>query len=203
MNTLKTIVIILAAFYFTACSSVPRTKHTDKSMRVMIDPDSIDSKNYVRIQQALIATQRFIVVDRAAGYRAVKKEQERLHRNEVDRFDDREKFAHWSKLYGVGAVITAHSQCQRKRSYFGKQIYIHCQQSIAIINANTGVVIAGAEDESNGDLGEQNIAPSWADVVEKMIDNYPSHFEANKDREILHQYRDLSKERALRQKVSK
>ena len=85
-------------------STTPRDKWSDKNLRVMIDPDSVDAKDYVRIQQAFFKSDKFFVVDRNKGFKAVKKEQNRLHREEVDRYEDREKWAHWGKLYGVCGI---------------------------------------------------------------------------------------------------
>ncbi len=124
--------IIVAALFIVGCSSkTPRTVWTDPVMRVMVDPDSIDTANYVRITNALIKNGKFRVIDRGQGYMAARKEQDRLHREKLNRFDDKEKFALWAKMYGVGGIVTAHSQCQRASGVF-KGYYLKCLNSLAI-----------------------------------------------------------------------
>lgn len=164
----------------------------------MIDPDSIDPAHYVRIEQALVASGKWVVVDRAQGLRAIKKEQEELHVMNSDRFQNREKWAHWGKLYGVGGVVVANAQCLYKTPWLFGSKYIHCFQHLAIMSANTGEVIAAVENEENGDGGEWNIAPSWEDAVAKLNSAYPKNYEPNKDHKILDDYRALSKEEAVR-----
>lgn len=194
------ILLALTATMIEGCSSMPRTKWTDARMRVMIDPDSIDAANYVRISQALVASGKWIVVDRGAGFQALKKEQEGEHVQNPDRFLDREKFAHYGKLYGVGAVVIGHTQCVTKNSFLIRGQYASCQQDIAIINSNTGEIMATAEGSENTDRGEQDIAPSWSDTVAKLNDAYPKYFEKNKDEQPLEDYKQLSEEESKRMK---
>src|SRR5665647_827111 len=120
MKFLMTVPMLI--LLITSCSSPnkQRTKWTDKSMRVMIDPDSIDEENYVQIQSALVRSGKFTVVDRARGMQAAEKEQERLHRNNSDRFEDKEKWAHWGKMYGVGSIIVPHVQCTKENSFMNR-----------------------------------------------------------------------------------
>lgn len=194
-------VVLLAAtasVLFTGCAT-PRTKWTDKTMRTFIDPSSIDANNYVRIQQALVSSKKWIVVDRAMAYRAIKAELERTHRTESDMFMDKEKYAIWGRLLGVGGIVVAHVQCQVKASFWAGK-YNHCQQFLSIVDTNTGEVIATSENDENGDVAEYEIAPSWEDTVAQLNDNYPSHFEKNKDDKILDAYKELAGEEAVRQK---
>lgn len=204
MKEYRSFALILTVFIaLSACGTKkePRTKWTDPVMRVMIDPDSIDSKNYMKIVYALHETGRWIVVDRSSGFRAIKKEQEMLHRQEVDRFADREKYAHWGRLYGVGGVVVAQSTCQRLRT-FGGSPYLKCTQNLAIIHANTGEILAVAEESAENESGWDE-PPSWADTVFVLTENFPKHFEASKNSERLEEYKDLSKERAIRSKEEK
>lgn len=179
--------------------ATPRTKWTDKTMRVMIDPEGVSAKHYVRIQQALMKSGKWVVVDRGMGYNAIKKEQEREHREQTDRFLDSEKFAHWGKLYGVGGVIVAHSSCIIRDGLFKKN-FPTCNQYVAIVDTNTGEVIAAAEGQAEGSSYDYDLAPSWDDVVADMEDAYPKNYQPNKDHKILRDYKELSHEEATRQK---
>lgn len=168
-------------------------------MRIMIDPDSLDMKNYVRLQAALMNSNKWTIVDRSKGFDAVKREQERLHTNNSDRFSDRQKYAHWGKLYGVGGVIVGQSQCFLKKTYWSNgNMERYCNQFVSIIDANTGVVIAAVE----------NLVPagtiefaSWTDTVEKFNDSYPENYQPSKKTEELELYEEESKEHALQQKA--
>lgn len=193
---------VLSCLCTTGCSTA-RTKWTDPTMRVLIDPDSISADHYVRIQQALVASGKWVVVDRGAGYKAMALEQERAHRDHIDRFEDKEKWARWGHMYSVGGIVVAHAQCQRETHWLVKSRYQLCHQYLAIMSATTGEVIATAEDSNSSDLNEESIAPSWEDVVAKLNNAYPEKYEPNKDHKILDDYRDLSKEEAIRQRESR
>ena len=195
----KTILFSLGLF-LVSCASTPRTKWTDKGMRIMIDPDGIGADHFVRIQNALMRSKRFVVVDRGNAFKAIQKEQERTHVNQANRFNDYEKFAHWGELYGVGGVVSAHVQCYNSWTWYSENVRKECVQYLAIVDTNTSEVIVTAEDRTYGfDIG---IAPSWDDIVEKLVDNYPANFEPNKNNARLEYYRELSREKALRQKAS-
>lgn len=173
-----------------------RTKFTDPVLRILVDSDTIDPKNYVRITNALIKNGKFTVVDRGAGYLAARKEQERLHQDKVDRFDDREKYAHWKKLYGVGGIVIAHSQCQLYTG-FTKGLYNKCRINLAIVNSSTGEVITTAEDVAETDSGYDQAA-DWSDAVDQLADNFPRHFEKDQSSAKLLEYKEVSKEEAIR-----
>lgn len=192
------VAILTGVSTITGCATA-RTKWTDKTMRVMINPEGIDAKHYVKIQQALVASGKWIVVDRGEAYNAIEKEQEREHRTQTDRFLDREKFAHWGKLYGVGGIVVAHAQCMTKSGWF-KHSYPYCHQYLAIVDSNTGEVITTAEDTAEGSAYEHTLAPDWDDVVAKLNDSFPSHFEPNKDEKSLRDYKELSQEESTRQR---
>lgn len=191
--------IITISTLSSGCSSVRRTKFTDPVMRIAIDPTGIDANNYVRIQQALSETGKWIIVDRSLAFEAIIKEQQRQHRDMSDRFMDKEKYAIFGRLLGVGGIITAHNQCVLKKGFWKKD-YPVCRQYIAIVSTTSGEVIATAEGQSEGGSYEYTLAPSWQDVADKLADNYPSHYEENKDHRILKDYKNLSAEEALRQK---
>lgn len=194
--------VAISCLATSGCSSVPRTKWTDKTMRIIIDPDGIDANNYVRIQQALVNSGKWVVLDRASAFYAIKKEQERLHRTEADRFEKREKWAIWGRALGAGGIVEAHVQCQNKHHWLTESQYARCQQFISIADSNTTEILAAVENTENGDLNEYNLAPSWNDVVAMMNDAYPNNFKPKKDSEILENYRDLAAEESTRQEES-
>ncbi len=187
------------------CSSVEkRTRFTDKNMRVMIDPDSIPIEDYVRIQKALVENGRFAIIDRSKGMQAIKKEQERLHRNETDRFSDREKWAHWGRLYGVGAIVVAHTQCYNKQSFWNQQSVVRaCDQFLSLMDANTGEVVVAVEGKGEAPTvayGGVPMSPSWDDVVDRLVKKYPDNFEFTPYTKRIVEYQDLSEEGAKRQR---
>lgn len=207
MNTEKKALIVFALVtaaaalcMTTGCASVPRNRWTDKTMRIMVDPDGIDAGNYVRVTHALVSSEKWVVVDRGQGFTAVKKEQEREQTAEAPRFADREKFAHWAKLYGIGGVVVAHTQCQQKATFFFKGTYSHCQQYLAILDANTAEVIAAVEGSNDTNREEYEIAPDWKDVTQALNDAYPKNYKPVKDTEILENYKQLSAEESQRMK---
>lgn len=177
--------MILALFTITACSSNPiRTKWADKNMRVAIDSDSISTDDYVSIQTALVKEGRFMVIDRNLGYKAIKTEQERLHRKEEDRYSDKEKWAMWGKMYGVGAIVVAHSQCYRTQKFFTLSLYTTtCKQYISLVDSNTGEIIAAVDHEEDSPASGNNYGSesfktpvSWQTAVEKFVDAYPKDY---------------------------
>lgn len=193
-------VILVGSSVMSGCAGIKRSKWSDKTMRVMINPEGIGAGHLVRIQQALVQSGKWVVIDRGMGYHAIQKEQEREHREQTDRFMDREKFAHWGKLYGVGGVVVAHAQCSYKRNWFTGNTYPYCQQYLAIIDTNTAEVISAVEDDSEGSAYETDIAPSWDDIVAKLNNAFPARFQPSKEEKTLTDYKDLSQEEATRQK---
>lgn len=189
---------VIGVSTLTGCAT-PRTKWTDPTMRILIDPTNISAAHYARIRQALHQNNRFIVVDRADGYKAVIEEQEREHRSQSDRFMDKEKYAIWGRVYGVGAVVVANAQCITRDGWF-KHAYNHCRQSLAIVDARTSQVIAVGEAEADSGSYTYNEAPEWDEAVDKLVDNFPKNYEPNKDHQILRDYKDEAGEEAQRQK---
>ena len=183
----------------TSCAGkTPRSKLSDPHMRVAVWPQGIDSGNFVRIQQALVASGKFVVVDRAVGLAAIKHEQDAQHVTESNRFAYPEKFAHFGKLLGVGAVVVAHTQCANKGSFWTDARYAKCQQFTEIVNSNTGEVMASAEGMEETDLGEGEIAPSWDGTVDRLIAAYPKFYERSHETQELVDYKALSAEEAQR-----
>lgn len=118
-----------------------------------------------------------------------------LHRDEADRFADREKYALWSRMYGVGGIITGHSNCIG----FGPVFKGRCKQNLMLISATTGEYIASAETEAttgaNGAWGA-----SWEDAVEALNENSPKTLEKPVYTQELEYERSVAEEHAKRQK---
>lgn len=201
LRTLWYVSLPIFGLTLSGCAGkTPRTRWTDKTMRVAIDPASIDANNYVRIQQALVESGKWVVVDRAMAFNAIRHEQERLHRTDSDRFADREKFAIWGRMLGVGGVVVAHAQCSSKGSFWTEARYQHCHQFLSIVDSNSGEVIATSENEEDGATSEESIAPPWDETVARLNAAYPKHFEPRRDQKPLEEYRALAAEEAQRQK---
>jgi hypothetical protein len=195
--------LLVVGFVSSCSTSTPRTKWTDKNMRVMIDPDSIDEENYVQIQQALVSAGNFTIVDRARGMNAMKKEQERTQRVEADRFADKEKWSHWGKMYGVGSIVVGHLQCRKENVLFNRtKMYLDCHQFLSMIDSNTGEVIVAVEGQNEGPASYDlsYIQPDWNKVTEKLMDAYPKEYRANTYSKEVITYQEISSEHAQRQK---
>lgn len=195
---LKLSLLVVLAIYFTACSSaVKRTKYSDAAHRVMVDPDSINSSDYVRLTNALVSSGKWIVVDRAMGFQAVKKEQERLHQDESDRYDNAQKYAMWGKMYGVGGIIVANAQCQDFQTWSGF-LYKKCLLVLTFVDANTSEIIASIDDNYEGTVETYKFGSDWSAATEKLNDVFPKNFEPSKKTAELIQYEQVAKEEALR-----
>jgi hypothetical protein len=180
---MKKLIVFLFAYLFlmvqTGCSSAPpiRTKHTDPIMRVAIDPDSVSRGSYVKLERALHLNGAWIVVDRAMGFAAIDKEQLREHQDMGDRFNPADKYAHWAKLFGVGGILIATQQCSGAYVSWGGGYYLRCNESLTLINATTGEVMAVAEDRQDTKNGDSS--PDWTHAVEILTDNYPHRMISN------------------------
>lgn len=186
----------------TGCSST-RTKWNDPQMRTMIDSDSISADHYVRIAHALVATGKFSVVDRASGLRAIKKEQNVVHRLQPERYMDKEKWSHWGKLYSVGSIVVPHVQCRTQTSFWHRDRAERvCQQSLMVVHANTGEIMLMVDGKNSAPVSYDLtwIAPDWDDVVEKLAEQYPADWEKRYNEEKLRLYQEISAEEARRQK---
>lgn len=159
-------------------------------MRVMINPEGLSEVEYMDIQNKLVEAGTFTVVDRARAIRAIKIEQNEIHVDNKDRYEDREKFAHWGKLYGVGSVIVAHSDCQnRPNAWRVNELKNYCRLFVSLVDTNTGVVMVSASDEYKAEFMQR---PSWEGAVEKLTEAYPKYFESEKLHDRLLEYKDES-----------
>lgn len=198
-------VFMLVSLSIGCASTEKRTKWTDKSMRVLIDPDSLSSDDYVAVQTALFKEGSFTVVDRSKGFKAIKTEQERTHRTEQDRYADKDKWAHWGKLFGVGAIVVGHSQCYRAKAFLSMHPVVNrCKQFLSLVDSNTGEVIVAVDAESDKpggvDSGSFNAPSDWTEAVQRLVDAYPRDFKPQYYSEKLEHYRDVSEEEAKRQR---
>lgn len=201
---------ILIPFLLFSCSSqVKRTRDSDKSLKVALIKAGISDTEHSSIQQALVESGKFYVVDRNVAFNAVTNEQNLEHRTGSDRFEDNQKYAQWGKMYGVGAVITAHSDCGGAESsknliylaghlatlgLFDKTL---CTEFLELVDTNTAEVLVSVRYEAGKRNGE---ALDWSDIVDQLVDRYPKYFEQVKKHELLLKYEAGSKEEALKQK---
>jgi hypothetical protein len=202
---MKTLLLIILILNFSCSSNEKRTKFSDKNMRIAIDSAGIKASDYVGIQTAIVKEDAFAVIDRGQGFSAIKTEQERLHRNQSDRFLDKEKWAQWGKMLGVGAVVVGHSQCYRAKKFFSIDMYVNrCKQYINLVDANTGSVIVAVENEDDQsievDAGSFQKPQDWSVIVRKLVDAYPKDYKPVQYSDGLMNYQDVSQEEAIRQK---
>lgn len=203
----KSVLVIIGAAMAvsTACSSskIARNKFSDKNLRVCIDPTNLDANNYARLQIELVKSEAFFVVDRAKGAQAIKREQEMLHRNEADRFEDKEKWSLWGKLYGCGAIVVGQAQCHKVQDNWNSaKSKTRCEQFLQLVDANTGEVRVTGEGESDSDSTFDNyamLAPDWKEAVENLIEAYPKWFESEDYAKSLQIYQGIAEEEARRQ----
>lgn len=199
---MKALALILVILVTSGCASKPRTKWTDPVMRVMVDPDGISARDYIRVVSALKKSGKWFVVDRRDGLRAIFKEQRMIHRAYPDKFKDEEKYSIWGRLYGIGGVVIAHADCVKRSGFWST--YTRCKQNLAIVSANSGEVIATAETENDdaelSRTGDIKIGSDWTDAVAELNDNYPKNYEKMQYSDEMELFREEAKEEAIRQK---
>jgi len=168
---MKNLIIFISSLMLFGCASTPNTKWNDKNMRVMIDPDSVDQKQYNKVLAAVMRLNKFTVVARGRGFKAVQREQERLHGEDTEhRYSDREKWAHWGELYGVGAIIVPTVNCRATQHAIGVHNYNSCEQFLRIVDANTGQILVMVEGENEAD--RMSMAPDWNEVAYNLHELY-------------------------------
>ncbi len=186
---MKSTIILVTLLFLCSCAT-KRTKYSDKNMRIMVDPSGISMTDYTNLQTALVQSNVWTVLDRARGIAAVKNEQEQLHKYNHDRFDPREKFAHWGKLHGVGAVVVAHSECQNRVNQWNvTELRNYCRLFLNLVDANTGEVIVAVNGDDKAPFMS---SPEWDDVVEELVEVYPKYFKDVELHEKLLEYKEDS-----------
>lgn len=173
-------IILLLALSLAGCSSSPVRKTEEMTrwkapeMRIAIYSPRLDGMATAQVQDALQSTGRFWIVSRGQGLEAIFAEQNMTHRDQLDRFEGKEKWAHWGKIHGVGAVILAQDTCSRVSSW-GGQIFMRCQQSLSMLDATTGELIASAIETVDG--GYDQLSPDWTESVNKLVRHIPRVWE--------------------------
>lgn len=186
---MKSVLIIFTLLILCSCAT-KRTRLSDKNMRVMIDPTGISQTDYASIQNALVRSNMWTVLDRDRGLASIKKEQNNLHVYEHNRYARQEKFAHWGKLYGAGSVIVAQSECQNRPNPWNiTTLRNYCKLFLSMIDTNTGEVIVSSTVEESAPF---MASPDWSDAVEELADAYPTHFKEEKLHQRLLDYKEES-----------
>lgn len=179
-TTVTKLTMVLALGTLLVGCATPRTKDTDPSMRVMVDPDSIEKGHYVRLVNALQQSGKYIVVDRADAFKAAKKEQDFQYTDGDQRVDTRERYATYGKMYGVGGVVVGKAQCSPSTRFMSYQGDYDCVQNLSIVDARSGEIIATAEFTTEGEgqflYGEMKVAPAWDEAVQQLNDNFPKKY---------------------------
>lgn len=168
--------MMMVSVNLTACSTVSRVRLNDPVLRVAIAAESVPQGSYMRLQRSLVESNAFVVVDRAAGFRAIDKEQRLQHK--TSRFGKDEKYADWGSLYGVGGIIVGSQQCEIRNAYNGSHYY-RCLENLSLIDVTTGEAIAVSEKqvEVPGTID----SPDWTEAVNQLIESYPKVFADNKN----------------------
>jgi hypothetical protein len=180
----------------SACASQEdtRTKWTDKGMRVMLDADSVDEQNYIRATTAVVKSDKWTVVDRRNAFEAIKKEADREHRQDEERFENKAKWLQWGKLYGIGSVIVPYTDCWLTRNRFTKNETKHCRLSLTLADSNTAEIIVAVEAEQSCSPSE---TPDWTEAVEKLADAYPEKFVEHQKSKRIQAYENESEKLAI------
>jgi hypothetical protein len=168
----------VATIVLTICGcatkrTIVMDKWTAPEYRIMVDPNSVDPENHVEIEAALQATNAFFVVNRSKGFRAVVEEQNMIHDlKSEDRFSDKEKWAHYGKLWGVGAIVVANNQCGLRGGSF--TTYTECRQYLSMIDASSGEVIANVIHSREAEFSDR-VAP-WDETVALLMNRIPKDY---------------------------
>jgi len=199
---LVTLILILTIVspLLTGCGTLQRTKHTDKRMSLFIDPSNgINSEQYVDLEASFMATEKWYVKERSRGFQAIKKEQQMIHRDDVDMFNDKSKYAWYGEFHSVGAIaIGKVGRCTYTRGFlgvFGEKR--SCPMYLKIVDSSTSELIASVKHRQSTDIGTE---PSWDETVEKLVAAYPEDFKTTPKHEKLRKDEVISEERAVRQK---
>lgn len=202
---MRSLFFILALALIGCSSAKPRTKWSSPEMRIMINPNGINANDYAKIQNALVVSGKWFVVDRSLAFKAAVQEQTMTRISYPNRFDDREKFARLGRLYGVGGVVQGHIQCGVENAFL-KGNYVHCGLYLAIVSTSTGEVIATSEDFQDLNTSIYNmdwLTVSWDDAVEKLNDNFPKNFEQANWTKEMEEFKNVIKEEATREMDSR
>lgn len=191
---MKKLVLVLLIL-LSGCASAPKRHLSDHVMTVIVDPSGLTAPEYNEVVSALSESKEWKVLDRAAGFEALKAEQARLHRGESVRFEDREKLALWGKMHGAGGVIVATEACMESRSFLTGGTIKKCKQQLSIINTTTSEVVSAVSN--NVDSSDYDLPIAWTETVEKFNRAYPG---SERQKDNLDEYRKLAEANAKAQK---
>lgn len=172
MKLKKALILVVLAFLGFGCSTTMNKKNSPE-YRVMIDPESIDSGNYANLVSTLQDSNAFYIIDREKGFSAAMREQNMAHMAMKGRFDSKEKWALWKKLWGVGAVIVAKTKCQDRTGFWHATFYERCNQTLTAVDTSTGLVLASHTHVYEGDTADYKLPQDWTEVVEEFVKKMP------------------------------
>lgn len=185
------------------CSSKPivRSKDSDFSMRVMADPRAFDVQNFVQLEAALAASQKFELVERRDALETALDEQ----RREFDlasqgHFSDSEKYARRGKLYGVDTIVSGRTDCYQAKAFWSGVYTRYCRQTLLWIEGSTGRVLFSVTGENSVPWTAEYIVPDYKDTVQAAIDALPKYFTPHEVHPILETYKQQSAENAKRER---
>lgn len=160
----------------------------------MVDPANTNGMDLISVQSALVRNGAFTVIDRSDGFQSIKREQNNLHILETNRYDNREKFAHYGRMFGVGAVIVAKAQCRTVPSFWIREKMVRqCDLFLHLVDANTGEIISAAKDKEETPDGQY---PTWDRIVSSLVDNYPRDFRPSPIKKPLLDYKADTEKRS-------
>lgn len=176
---MKRFLILFIAINVVGCAT-PRTKNTDPVMaRIMLDADSIDQQNFVRLQKALVSSGKWTVVDRNDAYRAMNKEADRQYKDPENRIADRERYAIWGRQFGIAGIFVGKAQCAPSNRFWSYRGDYDCVQTLTVIDAMTGEILASVDNVASDAVyfyGELKTPASWDKAVEKLNKAFPAKF---------------------------
>lgn len=163
----------LFVFLLASCASSPKFNWRDREARLMIDPSGIPSEHYTMIQDALLKSDRFVILKRPSELDAIAREKAQVNPDL-----QKSRWAEWSKKFDVGGIVSAHVQCFQKKN--AEQV---CHQYLAIVNAETGGLVAVAEGENDGPvvIGAEYIVPDWEEIAGQLV----KEFDKNREKLLL------------------
>jgi len=213
MLAINTILVAFAIAVLMGCSHTEITKWTSPDLRAAIDPTQIDSANYVALQESLLKTNKFFIVDRGVGFRGVIQEQDRANgyvygsyqkTSTFHRFGDKDRYARLGRLYAAGSIIVANTKCRHEPGFWAN--YTSCDQYLALVNAVSGEVIAAATEpgvSANVYYNGVNPVVSWDAVVEKLNSRIPKEYQPERYNREMIMYRRELEEDSTRERESR
>lgn len=186
---MKNLILILSTLMVVGCASNGVKKSnftwTDRAARLMIDPNGIPAEHYAMIQDSLIKSDRFVVIDRPQDLDTIQKVT-----NSMDPEVVKSRWMEYSKRYDVGGIVTAHVQCFNK----GSQKF--CHQFMAINNTETGELVAQAEGENSAmtAVSYDYIVPDWDATANLLVEKFDANKSKMDARRMVDKVREIANE---------